>query len=186
MRTLLGLSDAIDGVLARIARLFGWLFIALVVVICFDVVTRKVGFQLPIFGSTPLQELEWHIHGALFLSWLGYAYVRNVHVRIDVFSANAGPRKQAILEVFGILLFAIPYCLVASYFAFEFFEVSYLQGETSDAPNGLPFRWIMKGCLFLGLVLLDVAVASVLMRKVVQLFGPADLAERAAAPVTSH
>ena len=104
---MLGVSEAIDGVLARIAHLFGWLFIALVIVICFDVVTRKVGFQLPIFGSTPLQELEWHIHGLLFLSWLGYCYIRNVHVRIDVFTANAGPRKQAILEVFGILLFAI-------------------------------------------------------------------------------
>jgi TRAP-type mannitol/chloroaromatic compound transport system permease small subunit len=186
MQSLLGISDTINAVLARIAQLFGWLFIALVVVICFDVVTRKVGFQLPIFGSTPLQELEWHIHGLLFLPWLGYCYIRNVHVRIDVFTANASPRKQAILEVFGILLFAIPYCLVATYFAFEFFEVSFMQGETSDAPNGLRFRWFMKGALFLGLVLLDVAVASVLMRKVVQLFGPPELAERAAAPVTGR
>ncbi|WP_422000965.1 TRAP transporter small permease subunit [Reyranella sp.] len=186
MQVLLGISDAIDRVLARVAHLFGWLFVALVIVICFDVVTRKVGFQLPVFGSTPLQELEWHLHGLLFLSWLGYCYVRNVHVRIDVFTANIGPRRQAILEVVGILIFAIPYCLVASYFAFEFFEVSFMQGETSDAPNGLPFRWIMKGALFLGLVLLDFAVASVLMRKLVQLFGPPDLAERAVQPVTSH
>jgi TRAP-type mannitol/chloroaromatic compound transport system permease small subunit len=184
MQRLLGISDAIDEVLSRIAHLFGWLFIALVIVICFDIVTRKVGFQLPYFGSTPLQELEWHIHGLLFLPWLGYGYVRNVHVRIDVFTANAGPRKQAILEIFGILIFAIPYCLVATYFAYEFFAVSYMQGETSDAPNGLRFRWIMKGALFLGLVLLNIAVLSVLMRKIVQLWGPADLAARAAAPVT--
>lgn len=186
MSRLLGVSDAIDAVLAKIAHFFGWLFIALVVVICFDVVTRKVGFQLPIFGSTPLQELEWHIHGLLFLPWLGYCYIRNVHVRIDVFTANAGPRKQAILEVFGILIFAIPYCLVATYFAFEFFEVSFLQGETSDAPNGLRFRWVMKGALFVGLILLDLAVASVLIRKLIQLYGPPDLAARAAEPATGR
>lgn len=186
MQSLLSVSDAIDRVLARIAHLFGWLFIALVIVICFDVITRKVGFQLPIFGSTPLQELEWHIHGLLFLPWLGYCYIRNVHVRIDVFTANLGARKQAILEVFGILVFAIPYCLVATYFAFEFFEVSFMQGETSDAPNGLRFRWVLKGALFLGLVLLDLAVASVLMRKLVQLNGPPDLAARAATPAASH
>jgi TRAP-type mannitol/chloroaromatic compound transport system permease small subunit len=186
MQSLLVFSEAIDSVISRIAHLFGWLFIALVIVICFDVVTRKVGFQLPVFGSTPLQELEWHIHGLLFLPWLGYCYIRNVHVRIDVFTANAGPRKQAILEVFGTLLFAIPYCLVATYFAFEFFEVSFMQGETSDAPNGLRFRWVMKGALFLGLVLLDLAVASVLMRKLVELFGPPDLAARAAASLTGR
>jgi TRAP-type mannitol/chloroaromatic compound transport system permease small subunit len=186
MNTLLGVSETIDSVLGSIARLFGWLFFALVIVICFDVITRKFGFQLPVFGSTPLQELEWHIHGLLFLPWLGYCYIRNVHVRIDVFTANASPRKQAILEVIGILVFAIPYCLVATYFAFEFFEVSFMQGETSDAPNGLRFRWFMKGALFMGLVLLDVAVLSVLMRKIVELWGPPDLAARAAASVTGR
>ena len=186
MSRLLGVSDAINAVLSRIAHLFGWLFIALMVVICFDVVTRKFGFQLPIFGSTPLQELEWHIHGLLFLPWLGYCYIRNVHVRIDVFTASAGPRRQAILEVLGILVFAIPYCLVATYFAFEFFEVSFLQGETSDAPNGLRFRWVMKGALFIGLVLLDLAVVSVLIRKLILLYGPPELAARAAEPATGR
>jgi len=182
LQKVLDISDAIDDVLARIAHLFGWLFIALMVVICFDVITRKVGFQLPYFGSTPLQELEWHLHGALFLSWLGYAYVRNVHVRIDVFTSHADARRKAMLEIGGILLFAIPYCLVATYFAYGFFELSYLQGERSAAPNGLAYRWIMKGCLFMGLVLLDAAVVSVLMRKIVRLFAPADVAARADAP----
>jgi len=180
------MSDAIDHALGRIASVFGWLFIALVAVICWDVLTRKLGFQIPGFGSTPIQELEWHLHGALFLFWLGYAYIRNAHVRIDVFTANKTPLQQAKLEVFGILLFAIPYCLVASYFAFWFAEVSFVQNERSDAPNGLEWRWIMKGCLFLGLVLLDVAVASVLMRKLVQIFGPPDLAARASSPAASH
>jgi TRAP-type mannitol/chloroaromatic compound transport system permease small subunit len=186
MRALLSVSDAIDRVLERIARVFGWLFIVLVAVICWDILTRKIGFQLPGFGSTPVQELEWHLHGALFLFWLGYAYIRNVHVRIDVFTANKTPRQQAKLEVFGILIFAIPYCLVATYYAFLFAEVSFVQHESSDAPNGLSNRWIIKSCLFLGLVLLDLAVASVLFRKLVQLFGPPDLAARASTPAASH
>lgn len=186
MRALLSASDAIDHVLGRIASLFAWLFIALVVVICWDVLTRKLGFQIPGFGSTPIQELEWHLHGALFLFWLGYAYIRNAHVRIDVFTANKTPHQQAKLEIFGILLFAIPYCLVATYFSFWFAEVSFMQNERSDAPNGLEYRWIMKGCLFLGLVLLDIAVASVLFRKLVQVFGPPDLAARASSPAASH
>lgn len=181
MRTLLALSDAIDRTLAQIAHLFGWLFIALVAVICWDVLTRKLGFQIPGFGSTPIQELEWHIHGALFLFWLGYAYVRDVHVRIDVFTAGKTARQKARLELLGIIVFAIPYCMVATYFAYRFAETSFLQNESSDAPNGLPNRWIIKFCLFLGLVLLDAAVASVMIRKLVQLFGPPDLAARAAA-----
>jgi len=186
MQALLNASDGIDRVLERIARVFGWLFIALVIVICWDVLTRKLGFQIPGFGSTPIQELEWHLHGALFLFWLGYAYIRNSHVRIDVFTSNKTPRQQAKLEVFGILVFAIPYCIVATYFSFLFAHVSFLQNERSDAPNGLEYRWILKGCLFLGLVLVDLAVASVLMRKLVMLFGSPDLAARAASPAARH
>lgn len=187
MHALLGVSDAIDRLLARIAWLFGWLFIALVAVICWDILTRKIGFQIPGFGSTPIQELEWHLHGMLFMFWLGYAYIRNVHVRIDVFTADKTPRQQAKLEVFGIVFFAIPYCLVATYYSVLFAETSFLQNESSDAPNGLPYRWIIKACLVAGLLLLDLAVASVLMRKLVMLFGPPDLAARAApATAASH
>jgi len=183
MQALLDISDVIDRTLERIARIFGWLFLLLMALICWDVLSRKVGYQLPGFGSTPIQEMEWHLHGALFLAWLGYAYVRNVHVRIDVFTSHRPARTQAKLEVVGIVVFAIPYCLLATYYAFLFAEVSFLQNESSDAPNGLPYRWIMKSCLFLGLLLLDFAVASVLIRKLAMLFGSPDIARRAATPV---
>ena len=114
----------------------------------------------------------------LFLFWLGYAYVRNVHVRIDVFTGHLSWRRQAWLEILGIGIFAIPYSALATYYSWSFVVVSYLQNESSDAPNGLGYRWIIKGCLFLGLVLLDSAVLSVLLRKLVGLFGPPHLATR--------
>ncbi len=186
MRFLIVLSDAIDGILERIARVFGWLFFALVFVIVWDVLTRKVGFQLPGFGSTPIQELEWHLHGAIFLPWLGYAYVRNVHVRIDVFTANLPPRRAAWLELIGIVIFAVPYTLVAVYFSYFFAETSFIQNESSSAPNGLPYRWIIKSFLFGGLVLLMASVVSVFCRNFVFLFGPKDVAERALKRAPAH
>jgi len=174
MHRLLGLCDAIDATLASIARLIGWLFFVLAALICFDIVTRKVGYQVPGFGSTPIQEMEWHLHGVLFMAWLGYAYVRNVHVRIDVFTAHRPERTQAWIEVAGIVAFAIPYCIVATYLAYEFAHTSWIQNESSDAPNGLPHRWIIKFCLFAGLILLDLAVVSVLLRRIGVLRGIPD------------
>ena len=186
MTFLLALSVAIDSVLERIARAAGWLFFVLVGVIVWDVLTRKIGFQLPGFGSTPIQELEWHLHGALFLFWLGYAYVRNVHVRIDVFTASLSRRKGAWLELVGIVAFAIPYTAVALYFSFLFAQTSFLQNESSAAPNGLAYRWIIKSCLFFGLVLLMASVVSVLCRNLVLLFGPKHLADRALPRAATH
>lgn len=150
----------------------GWLFIACTVVIVFDVVTRKFGFQLPGMGSTRLQELEWHLHTALFSFWLGIAYIKNAHVRIDIMVAHSGPRTQTWLELLGVVFFALPYCLIAIYFSFDFTRIAWTLNEFSDSATGLPWRWIPKAIITAGLVLLLAAVVSVAMRLIVYLWGP--------------
>jgi TRAP-type mannitol/chloroaromatic compound transport system permease small subunit len=172
MDRLLATSDAIDRVLERISMVVGWLFVVCSVVICFDVLSRKFGYQIPGMGSTRLQELEWHLHAALFCFWLGTAYVKNAHVRIDVAVANAKPRTHALIEFVGCLIFAIPYCLIAIYFSTDFTWLALRLNESSDSATGLPWRWIPKAFITMGLVLLLAAVLSVLMRLIVYLYGP--------------
>ena len=121
MQALLKIADAIEAVLRRIADAGAWAFIACIAVITLDVVTRKFGFQFPGMGSTRLQELEWHLHAVLFCTWLGYAYVRNAHVRIDVFIGGLSPRGKLWLELWGCVLFALPYLWVALPYALDFF-----------------------------------------------------------------
>ena len=182
MQALLKVADAIEAVLRRIADAGAWAFIACIAVITLDVVTRKLGFQFPGMGSTRLQELEWHLHAVLFCTWLGYAYVRNAHVRIDVFIGGLTPRGKLWLELWGCVLFALPYLWVALPYALDFFLVSFRQGEGSDAPTGLPSRWIIKGFLLLGFVTVTAAVLAVLARCVVALFGTPEQASRAYTP----
>ncbi len=183
MRGLLSVSNTIDAVLGTIAKAFGWGFLALAIVICFDVITRKFGFQLYILGldlgSTRLQELEWHIHAVVFLTWIGYCYVLNAHVRIDLFTDGLSARKQAWLELLGCALFALPYVIVALPHAWEFFVRAWMQNESSAAPNGLPWRWIVKGFLFYGFLSVLLAVISVAIRRIVFLFGASDMAKEA-------
>ena len=172
MDRLLTASNAIDRVLERISAVVGWLFVATAVVICFDVLSRKFGYQIPGMGSTRLQELEWHLHAALFCFWLGTAYIKNAHVRIDIAMANAKPRTHAWMELAGCLVFALPYCLIALYFSWDFTALAWRLNETSDSAVGLPHRWVPKAFITAGLALLLAAVASVAMRLVVYLFGP--------------
>jgi TRAP-type mannitol/chloroaromatic compound transport system permease small subunit len=197
MTALLGLSRAIDTLLRWLAYTGAWFFLACIATILVDVITRNgieipLGFttltllkpfQLNLFGidlgSTRLQELQWHFHSFLFLSWLGYAYVRNAHVRIDVATANLSARKQAWLEIIGIVVFAIPYLIVGIWFSHAFFVTSFMQGEASSAPNGLPMRWIVKCMLYVGFWTVFLAVISVLCRRIVFLFGTPEQAEAA-------
>ena len=178
MDRLLSASRAIERALYAIAMAAGWLFVACTIVIVFDVITRKFGFQIPGMGSTRLQELEWHLHTALFSFWLGIAYIKNAHVRIDIAVVGMRPRTQTWLEFLGILVFALPYCLIAIYFSYDFTHIAWAWNESSDSATGLPWRWIPKGMITLGLALLLAAVVSVLMRLVVYLWGP----ERLRAP----
>lgn len=180
MQRLLAISQRIDAFLGQLARLTGWLFIATMVVICFDVVTRKLGFQLPYFTSTRLQELEWHLAATLFLGWIGYGVVRDSHVRIDVFTAHLDQRRKDWIDFLGTLVFAIPYCLLILPFAIDFAWVSFKQLESSDAPNGLPARFIIKSILAFGIFTILLAAVSLLCRKYVDLFGPPELHSKAA------
>lgn len=180
MERMLAASDGIDAVLGKIGAAVGWLFLAATLVIIFDVLSRKFGFQIPGMGSTRLQELEWHLHTALFSFWIGLGYIRNTHVRIDVALTKASPRTHALLELLGCLIFAIPYTVIAIYFAADFAWISFVDNEGSESANGLPWRWIPKSFILFGLVLLLVAVISVLMRVIVFLFGPQRLRGAAA------
>jgi TRAP-type mannitol/chloroaromatic compound transport system permease small subunit len=175
MDKLLAASKAIERTLYAISMTAGWLFIVCTIVIVFDVITRKFGFQLPQMGSTRLQELEWHLHTALFCFWLGTAYIKNSHVRIDIAVVNLAPRKQAWIELLGVLVFALPYCLVAIYFSYDFWHTAWQFNESSDSATGLPWRWIPKGMITAGLVLLLLAVISVGFRLIVYLWGPPHL-----------
>lgn len=182
MPFLLKFADLIEVALKRIADVGAWAFIGCITIITLDVVTRKMGFQFPSLGSTRLQELEWHFHAVLFCTFLGYAYIRNSHVRIDVFINGLSPRKKVVLELFGCLVFALPYLLVALPYALEYFLVSFGQGESSDAPNGLPARWIIKGFLLLSFITVFAAVVAVASRCIVALFGSPEQAAKAYVP----
>ena len=152
MQALLKLADAIEAVLRRIADAGAWAFIACIAVITLDVVTRKFGFQVPGMGSTRLQELEWHLHAVLFCTWLGYAYVRNAHVRIDVFIGGLTPRAQAVARAVRLPAVRAALPVGGAAVRARLLPASRSRrAKSSDAPTGLPSRWIIKGFLCLGL-----------------------------------
>ncbi|MEZ5824576.1 MAG: TRAP transporter small permease subunit [Geminicoccaceae bacterium] len=175
MQRLQAFSDAVDGFLYNLTRVTGWLFLVAVAIICFDVVTRKFGYQAPYFTSTRLQELEWHVTSTLFLTWLAYGIVKNTHVRIDVFTGHLAQRKKDWIDLIGVIIFALPYCLIVVPYCFIYFWTSWGYGETSDAPNGLPARYIIKFIMAFGLLTVLIACLSLMARKIIDLFGPPEL-----------
>lgn len=165
---LLRTANALHRFLERVADASGWLLIVLMAVTCIDVTFRKFGVVG--FPYTRAQELEWHLHTAIFSLWMGFNYVVNAHPRVDSYTEKLGFRRKAWIELAGCLVFALPYTAVLLWYGWDFVRTAWVFNESSDAALGLPYRWIPKGIMYLGFWLLLLGIVSVLLRLIAYLF----------------
>ena len=190
MSRLLDWAARMDALVLRAGRFGSWLILPLIAVIVFDVLTRKFQWiqQLilnsplhAVLSPTKLQEMEWHLHAAVFLLAYGMTYLLNGHVRVDVLREGMPRRRQGWIELFGLLVFALPFTLVILVHSWDFVARAYLSGEGSAALTGLPQRWIVKSFVLIGVLLLLLSILSVMIRLWAMLVTGGAAGERAAA-----
>jgi TRAP-type mannitol/chloroaromatic compound transport system permease small subunit len=171
MELLTRISEGLDRAIIKIGKVAAWAGLALIVITIFDVVTRRFF----VLGSTKLQEAEWHFHVILFAFCIGYAYLKDAHVRIDLLREKLNERTQWWIEIAGILLFLLPYCGLVVWFGINFTERSFATSEISASATGLTHRWLIKAVIPIGFTILALSGIAILLRKIVELFGPEDL-----------
>ena len=66
------------------------------------------------------------------------------HVRVDIFYADAGPRRRALVDLCGALLLLLPFMLVLLWFAVPYVGRSWSIMETSRETSGLPAVYLLK------------------------------------------
>lgn len=153
-------ADTCDQWVRRISRVVMWVNLLLVAVIIIQVVWRY-GFN---GGHPKLEELQWHLYAIAVMFGLSYAQVENSHIRVDVLAMHFGPRAKAFWEVVGICLFLLPFLYVVLYHSIGFVEDAWRTAERSDAPLGLPYRWLIKSVIPISFALLAVAAIARLGR----------------------
>ena len=163
LKFLLKLSRFLENVVTFFGKFGAWLAIPLITIIVFDIITRRFF----VLGSTKLQEMEWHLHTSLFLLVLGYAYLKDAHVRIEIVREKYSVKVKAVLETLGILIFLIPYTLLVIYFGIDFVKRSFSMNEVSSALTGLSNRWIIKSFIPIGMVLLFLAGVTLLLKNLI-------------------
>ena len=195
---MLRLSEFLRRFVDRVGRFGSWFALPMILITALDLTIRKTKFikiqgdpwQIwlrenvsPVFDSTLLQELEWHSHTALFALVLGFGYVWNTHVRVDLVRETLAFRKKAWLEFIGISVFLIPFTCVIIYFAFMYTYDSWTFnrdpscawwqcGEISASLVGLSHRWMIKSVLVIGLIVALLAGIAVWLQVAIALFGP--------------
>jgi TRAP-type mannitol/chloroaromatic compound transport system permease small subunit len=148
MKKALKVIDSISNWTGLVVR---WACLALVLVLCFEVVMRYA------FGAPTIWAHEMSTSLGVIIVCLGWAFVhrRRGHVRVDVFYSRLSWRWKGIIDVGCFLVFFLPLLLVLIYGAGKMAWEAYIFDEVLMQsywyPPALPIRLVvvLGLCLFL-------------------------------------
>jgi TRAP-type mannitol/chloroaromatic compound transport system permease small subunit len=157
-RTLRRIVAGIEAVVAACGALAACVCVVLVLLVAGDVFARYL-FRT---GAVWAQELQWHLISPIALFGMSYALLSGEQVRVDVLYERFGPGLRRGIEVVsGLLIVALG--VTVARLSFPWVEMSFLRGEGSPNPGGLPFRFALKALIPMGFGLLALqGVAHVL------------------------
>jgi TRAP-type mannitol/chloroaromatic compound transport system permease small subunit len=159
-------STRIDRVIRAIGASISWIWLLLVAIIITNVSMRYLFGE----GRVEFEEIQWHLYSIGFLLGLSYCMESDDHVRVDVLYERFSLRTKAWVELFGTLFLLLPFLLLLLRYSVPFFSYAWSINEVSDAPGGLPARWVIKSFLIIGVILLIVITCSRLSRVTAYLF----------------
>ena len=149
MQALLKFSRAIDWLNGKIGQYAIWLIFGATAISAINAVIRKA-FN---YSSNGFLEVQWYLFAWSFLIAAGFTLLKREHVRIDVLNSHFPKKLQLAVEIFGLLFFLTPVCLMVLYYVVPLTWQMYTSGEMSNNPGGL-IRWPAWLALPLGFSLL--------------------------------
>lgn len=166
MNALLLISRRIDDLSQFMGKLTGWLILATTLISAGNAIVRKL-FDV---GSNAFLEVQWYLFAGVFMLGAGYVLLKNAHVRIDFLSARLSPRVRNWIDVGGIVLALIPFCVLSIVLAWPMFTQAFASGEMSSNAGGL-IRWPAYLLIPVGFFLLLLQGLSELVKRIAFLSG---------------
>jgi len=157
---LLAFSRAVDALNERVGKAVIWLILIVVVISAGNAVVR---YAID-WSSNALLEVQWYLFSAIFLLAAGYVLKRNEHIRIDIIAGRLSARAQNWIDVFGFLVFMLPFTLLTLWLSWPVFTLAWTSGEMSANPGGL-IRWPVRLLMPVGFFLLLLQGLSELIKR---------------------
>lgn len=160
MHILLRLEQGFNKFANIIGNLSAVLLLLLLANVFYDVIMRYLFNDV----SIGMQELEWHLYATVFLLGISYTLKENGHVRVDVIYDRLSPKKRAVIDILGTLVFLLPFCLLIAYYGIGFTKDAYVINEGSGDPGGLPYRWVIKSMIPLSFTFVIISSIGFMLR----------------------
>jgi TRAP-type mannitol/chloroaromatic compound transport system permease small subunit len=166
MQALLKFSSWVDWLNTKVGRLTMWLILLTTLISAGNAIVRKT-FNV---SSNGLLEIQWYLFAGVFMLGAGYGFLKNSHVRIDFISTKLSDRARNWIDVGGIVLVLLPFCLICIGLGWPFFMQAFISGEMSQNAGGL-IRWPAYALIPLGFGLLLLQGLSELIKRIAFLTG---------------
>lgn len=166
MKGLLSLSALIDRVNEIIGKAMGAAILLAVLVSAGNAVVRKVFSN----SSNAWLELQWYLFGAAFMLAAAYTLKQNEHIRVDIFYASRSRRTQHWIDLFGHVVFLMPFVVLMVWMLVPYALRAFQNGEVSTNAGGL-IIWPARMLLAAGFVLLALQGVSEIIKKIAVMRG---------------
>jgi TRAP-type mannitol/chloroaromatic compound transport system permease small subunit len=133
----------VDRISTRVGQLCAWAIVGLTLLIGWEVFNRYL-----LSNPHPwVMDASNMLYGLLFMMAGAYTLSKNGHVRGDVLYGFFQPRTQAFFDLILYILFFIGGVVALVYAGWDFFQISFAQGERSsiaaDGPPIYPFKAVI-------------------------------------------
>jgi TRAP-type mannitol/chloroaromatic compound transport system permease small subunit len=130
MPSLLALSRLIDKISTWVGKFTMWLILATTLISAGNALVRKI-FDT---SSNSLLEIQWYLFAGVFMLGAGYGFLKNSHVRIDFLASRTSARTRNWIDVVGILVVLIPFCILSIFLSWPFFTQALASGKCLKTP----------------------------------------------------
>lgn len=161
------IAAALDRFSAMVGKAVAWLTLAMVLLTVVIVVLRYV-FDA---GLIWLQESLTWMHALVFMLGAAYTLQQDEHVRVDVFYRDMSPKRRALVDAVGVIVFLLPLCGFLLVEAWPYVAGSWSIREVSRDTGGLPYPAIplLKSALVVMPLLVGLQGISLLLRSLVRM-----------------
>jgi TRAP-type mannitol/chloroaromatic compound transport system permease small subunit len=167
MAAITGLIRIIDHATVLFGKAFAWAGLGMIVFTVANVILRYV-FGISLVAFT---ELVVYSFAMVLTACVGWALLRDDHVRVDVFYHSARPKVKAAINLAGLALMVAPLVYLIATRGYPYVARSWALREGSMDQSGLHITWIMKSFILVFAAALAVAAVSFALKCVLVLAG---------------
>ena len=135
-----GVLYTIDGISTWVGKMFAWLMVLLMTVVCVEVFKRYI-LNAP---TAWIFDAENMLYGTCFMLGGAYTLAQNAHVRGDFLYSSMRQRTQATLDLVLYIVFFLPGIAALIYSGWVFAVESWTINEHSNVTANGPPVWQFK------------------------------------------